>query len=131
MPGQADQDGIMQLLVGVGAGGIAYLAVGVVKGLVDLAAWLTGADNRPVRLGKGLADLGLGAAVAYETFTKPTDDFWKGAGGAFSALEILSGLITTACAIHDYVTGSSGELSPDFQIDKALAEYLTGRKWER
>jgi len=120
----------MQLLIGAGAGGVAWLAVAVTKGLIDVAFWLGGADTRPVRLAKGGVDLALGGVAAYEA-AQYEDDFWKGAAGVFGALEILSGGIETALAIHDYLTGSSGEESFDFQLEKMVAEKLSGRKWER
>jgi hypothetical protein len=128
------KDGPFELLLGGLVGLVGFGAIAVPKAVVDVIGWLAGlfgADTKPLRLAKGGVDLGLGGLTAWDAWAHPKDDFWKGAEWTFAVLELLAGGVTTASAVADYVSGSLGEGSLDFQADKRVVELLTGRKYER
>jgi hypothetical protein len=128
----AEKDGPLELLLGGIVGLVGFGAIAVPKAVVDIVGWLAalfGADTRPLRLIKGGVDLGLGGLVAYDAYFHPKDDFWKGAEWTFAVLELLSGGITAASALADYISGSLGEGSLDLEADKRIVEFLTGRKY--
>jgi hypothetical protein len=122
------KDGPVELVLGGATGFLGFAALAVPKAVVDFVAWIAGlfgADTRPVRLVKGGVDAGLGALAAWDAWTHPKDDFWKGAEWVFAILELLSGGITTVGAVSDYVTGSLGP-GPEFKAEAELLKALTG-----
>jgi len=109
----------------------AWVGINVPKAVLDVAAafaGLFGFDTRPVRLVKGLVDTGLGGFAIYDVATKPKDDFWKGFEWVFGVLEALSGGLTAALAMADYMTGALGWESFDFKMDERVVELLTGKR---
>jgi hypothetical protein len=128
------RDGPFELLLGGLVGLVGFGAIAVPKAFVNIITWLVGlfgADTRPARLIKGGVNLALGGITAWDAWAHPKDDFWRGAEWTFAILELLSGGIITAGAVADYISGSLGEGSLDFQTDKRVVELLTGRTYGR
>jgi hypothetical protein len=128
---EAEAGGPLATLYGLGAGILGFIGMGIPKAIADVISWLTGADTRPIRLTKGIIDLALGGAIAYDAYTQKRDDFWKAAEWTFSILELIAGGLITASAIADYITGALGESSLDMEIDKKVVEFLTGKRYEK
>jgi hypothetical protein len=122
------KDGPVELVLGGATGFLGFAALAVPKAVVDVVAWIVGlfgTDTRPVRLVKGGVDAGLGALAAWDAWAHPKDDFWKGAEWVFATLELLSGGITSALAVSDYVTGSLGP-GLEFKAEAEVLKALTG-----
>jgi hypothetical protein len=131
---EAEAGGPLATLYGLGAGILGFIGLGIPKAIADVIAWLAGffgADTRPIRLTKGIIDLALGGAIAYDAYTQKRDDFWKAAEWTFSILELIAGGLITASAIADYITGALGESSLDMEIDRKVVEFLTGKRYEK
>jgi len=123
-------DGPYELMWGAIAGLIGFGALGIVKVIGDVIAYLSWDDIRPLRVLKGALDLAVGLGTAYDAYMHPKDDFWKGGEWTFAALETITGGIQLTSAIIDYITGSLGRDSIDVKIEKKVLEALTGRRYE-